>query len=165
MRIRLLICVWLVLPQARSADNLPPGVPRIVAPDGSMVNVVTSVTGSGEPRPDYLFSTSDLEALPYEYYDIFVEMIGLPVCDLDGMGPNLKPAHSAVLVDWFPSDFSPDYSAGIFVSKWGQMGIYQHRWGEGLCPPIYCDTGALKVFAPRQGWDPPYFVIHTPWGD
>jgi hypothetical protein len=133
--------------------------------DPFMTQVAVSVMGNGEPVSDFLFNTSDLAALPYRYWDIFGEMIWLPVCDLEVLDD--APEHSAVLIDWLtPSVLPSDLAAGIFVSKWADLGIFRHRWGDGLCPPEYCATNrCLHIFAPRSGWDPPYLIFHTPWGD
>ncbi len=137
--------------------------PRWNWADGSMVNVVASVFAPQAVGEDYTFYTADLSPLPSLYYDVTVQMVPLPTCPMDTLDQN--PVHSAILINWFtlPGTMS-DYSAGIFISKWGDWGIYQHRWGPAFLPDIYCNTSTLRIFAPRPGWQPPYFVFHTPWG-
>lgn len=91
-------------------------------------------------------------------------MIGLPVCPL--VTRNDNPVHSAILVDWFePEAFGESISAGIFISKWGNGGIWEHRWGYGLCPDLYCpSTALLHVFVPNNNWGGlMYWVFYSPW--
>ena len=56
-------------------------------------------------------------------------------------------------------------SAGIFISKWGNAGIWMHRWGYGLCPGDYCDNSKqLQVFVPNANWGGlMYYVFYSPW--
>ncbi len=118
-----------------------------------------------KPRTDpFMFNTEDLNWIPFLYYDILVQMIPLPTCPLDS--PTEIPVHSAILVDWFtPLGVPTEYSVGIFISKWGDLGIFRHRWGEGYTPPEYNLKTQLRIFAPKQPqWPSPYYVFHTPWG-
>jgi len=152
--------------------------PRSNWQDGSMVDAVQSVAGPmGESAEvtDWLFNTEDLDALQYEYEDVFGSMsgilqynprnmIGLPVCD--PVSPNGLPVHAAVLVDWMTAPgMTPDKSVGIFISKWGNGGVWLHRWGYGLCPGEYCvSTEQLHVFVPSSAWGGlEYWVFYSPW--
>jgi hypothetical protein len=140
--------------------------PEINWSDQSMSDAVRSVAGNGDPVPDFLFNTSELDPLQDYYIDIFCNMIGLPVCDLPTSFPTTsQPEHSGVLVDWFtPPGLSASFSAGVFEAKWGDAGIYRYRWGIGLCPPGFCAIGeSLHIFVPT--WDPPFDIVHTPWGE
>ena len=131
--------------------------------DGSMVNIVSSI-GRAPTRGDYMFKLSELAPLPFIYYDIFFfQFVPLPVCDLNSLSE--KPEHSAILVAWStPPPLKPDQAVGLYVSKWGNLGIFQHRWGDGYLPPGYMTKNTVRVFAPRPGWNAPYFILHTPWG-
>jgi hypothetical protein len=134
--------------------------------DGSMVDGVLSVQGGlGEPTADYLFNSTDLLSLN-SYTDVLNNRIGLPVCPLASL--NDVPVHSAVLVGWFEPDpvGLPDLSAGIYVSKWGEFGLYRHRWGIGYVPDGFLDATLLRVFVPNPPWPfcPPYDIVHSPWG-
>lgn len=171
---------WMSLP---SETSLGPGVqvqawwmnnPSENWLDGSMTNVVTSYMKGWGPADgvvsgitDYLFDTSDLDWLPEMYYTWpFAEFVGLPTCPLDDFAQN--PSHTAVLTDWFsPEETQGTMYAGIYQSKWGEQGIFQHRWGWGYCPPDYCNTASLRIFAPNYAWeenqDASYYVVYSPW--
>lgn len=107
-------------------------VPNANWNDGSIVSAVTSVgrVSGGE----YYFRTADLENLRVAYQDVFGNQLELPVCDLNNL--SATPQHSTYLVNWFtPVPLSPDYSVGIYNSKWGRWGLYQHRWGRATPLP------------------------------
>jgi hypothetical protein len=150
--------------------------PRPNWQDGSFVDAAQSQYRPGEwYNLDFLFATSALDTLQYEYPDMLGSMngilqsnprtmIGLPVCDL--ADPNTIPQHSAVLVDWFtPAGFPSSVSAGVYVSKWGEGGVWLHRWGYGLCPDdLYKSTEQLHVFAPSSAWGGlEYWVLYSFW--
>jgi hypothetical protein len=141
--------------------------PNWLGANSGLIEVVSSVNkGSGNVK-DYIFDVAQLDPLPNNYYDDWYMPILLPVCPLDNL--NSIPSHAAVLEDWFtPPGLAADKAVGIFVSKWGHSGLYRHRWGSGKCPPGYCDTARLIIFAPAgylvsPPWLPPYLVYHTPW--
>ena len=145
--------------------------------DGSFDDAVQSQYRPGEEfAPDFLFATSDLNSLQYEYPDMLGSMsgilqsnprnmIGLPVCDLADVNTTI-PEHSAVLVDWFtPAGIPSSFCAGIYVSKWGDGGVWLHRWGYGLCPDDLFDfSEQLHVFAPSTAWGGmEYWVCYSFW--
>lgn len=144
--------------------------------DTSMKNIVTSVGIA--PGGDYLFRTGQVAPLvaPFfgsPYYDTFGNPIHLPACpinDPDNVGRE-EPTHSAVLVGTaFAVPLLPEFSVGIWQSKWGAYGLYRHRWGLGFMDPGNApnpSTTKLRIYAPKPPWtfgSPPYFVIHSPWG-
>jgi hypothetical protein len=152
--------------------------PRSNWQDGSMVDAVQSIAGPmGESAEvtDWLFNTDDLDELQYGFVDMYGSMsgilqynrrnmIGLPVCD--PVSANGIPVHAAVLVDWMTAPgMTPDKSVGIFISKWGNGGVWMHRWGYGLCPGEYCvDAEQLHVFVPSNDWGGlMYWVCYSLW--
>jgi hypothetical protein len=144
-------CWWMNDPSANWSDD-------------SMWDAAVSVYRAEDGTMEYLFNTSDLDWLPWAYYDETGYMIPLPTCDLSTL--NDQPAHSALLVDWVNPMESISYYGGIFESKWGFLGLFQHRWGLGYCPDSYCQANTLRVFAPDQGWGyaPPYLIYADPFG-
>jgi hypothetical protein len=146
--------------------------------DGSFEDAAQSQSETSEPSviEDFLFATSDLNSLQARYQDWFGSMsviyennpkgmIGLPVCDLADLDTTV-PEHSAVLVDWFtPVGIQSSFSAGIYVSKWADGGVWLHRWGNGLCPSAYFDSNEqLHVFAPSTAWGGmEYWVFYSIW--
>jgi hypothetical protein len=161
--------------QAQGYETLPRANWKEQSP--SMVDAVQSQQGPGAAPEvlDFLFNTADLNPLQYEYEDMLGSMsgileynprnmIGLPVCNLATLDD--IPVHSAVLIDWLtPGGMAPNISAGVFISKWGNGGIFKHRWGNCLCPDDYCDnTKKLHVFVPSSAWGGlMYWVYYSPW--
>lgn len=127
--------------------------------DGSMGNVATSAAlpaGGGE----YTFTTATIQNLWSFYTNPFGDYILLPVSDLNAVNNTEVPAHSAVLFGITPAS-TPGSSHGIYVSKWGNTGLYKHRWGTGLVPPGYLTKSTLQIFAPN--WSGPFWITHPHW--
>jgi hypothetical protein len=132
--------------------------------DGSMISVAVGSKSSPTQRYEYIFNQSDLDPLPSKYYDDRALGVPLPVADVESLGQ--QPAHSALLVGFYPSSKIPsDKYYGVYWSKCGSMWLAQHRWGEPFIFPDYCLSANLQVFAPRAGWAPPYIIVPTAWGD
>lgn len=144
--------------------------PRANWQDGSVQNLVTSRNIIQNFDKDYLFQTSDLDNIKYTYYNEFGPCgrayeidFPFPVCPLDNL--NEIPAHTALLVAYTPTDTDPSYSYGTYRSKWGLLGIFEHRWGWGKVPYNYMRTDVLRIFVPYQGnwgYDPPPYLAYWP---
>jgi len=160
-----------------SPNWLGPGTPplKVVATSSAYigwdddVHTQIDITNSGSIM-EYLFDTTQLDNLEDTYYDELAYFIGLPTCPIDDIHSGIVPLHSAVLVAWFtPPTVDPKYVAGIFESKWGLGGIWQHRYGCGYLPDVqYVSAFHLQVFAPSGvDWpyqSPPYIISYSPWG-
>ncbi len=152
--------------------------PNLNWDDQSMKSLITSMAKDDSINAgyaDYLFKLSDLEGLrgtyvndeetgfqvgqflfPTDLVNWIQPIIPLPTCDLDTIGPCTFPQHSALLVGWIPVPYydssNNQYAAGVYVSKWGNSGLYFHRWGPFLINKSYCDTQHLQIFVPDLGW-------------
>lgn len=145
----------------RGSDGLY-GLPNLNWLDGSMASVAIGTKSAPTQPYEFLFSQSDLDPLPTTYYDDRVLGVPLPVSDVQNLATDV-PSHSALLVGFHPSSKIPsDKYYGVYWSKWGAMGVWQHRWGEPFCP--YGST-TIQVFAPKSPWVPPYLIVPTAWGD
>jgi hypothetical protein len=145
--------------------------------DGSMLNVIDSIVrpvnpDTGRREGEYIFNQDELNALRLQYSDPTPTPIGLPVCPLNNLTTE-EALHSGILVGTL--EVSDNRVAGIYWSKWGNLGLYQHRWGDGFLPDAYLRASipffevpadTLKVFAPS--WSGAggggYIIYHSAWG-
>jgi len=129
--------------------------------DGSVTNLVSSV---GDVNHEYVFNTSDLAQLDIYTDEFFDWLIPFPVCPVNTANDFLD--HSAIALRFVPTASNWTYSYGIYWSKLGNLGIFEHRWGPQNYPaggwnPAY----PLRIFVPNgKGWggQPPWLVY---WPD
>ncbi len=155
--------------------------PRANWLDGSMVQRATGVKMVREYwdvwRRDevrgyeYAFRPDEIDPLQFLYYNPLGELIPLPVTNVGDVGA-ITSGHSTLLDGVTTSVLAIDENNQLvtfylcrFRSKWGALGIWRHRWGTPFCPPLYCASGTVRLFAPGAGWGsaPPYFVYPTAW--
>lgn len=152
-----MMCMCNTAPPQKEAWWMPN--PALNWLDGSMVNVATSA-----PLPaaggEYSFTTATIQGLWSWYTNPFGDYILLPVSNLNAVNDTEVPEHSAVLFDIIPAATAGS-SYGIYVSKWGNNGLYKHRWGTGFAPPEYMTKSTLRIFAPN--WNGPYWITHPHW--
>lgn len=138
--------------------------------DGSMKVVATSV---GKYQGEHYFLKSVLDALVNVYWGIGIDsspvtLVYLPVTNAGSAGVTPDDEHSALLEpeSWFtPPGLNSIYVVCRYKSKWADRGLFEHhRWGNGHIPPEFL-KGTLTIYAPKNGWNPPYFSFPTPWGN
>lgn len=130
---------------------------------GFIGNYINSTATPFAPAPPFYSLPSPPNALTAAFRPI----IPLPVCPLTNSVPMAStewPVHSALLIGWIPTADNSN-AHGVFVSKWGNMGVYVHRWGVTYCDSTYCNASNIYVFVPWKGWGspPPYNIVVTPW--
>ena len=140
--------------------------PRANWQDGSVQNLLTSRNIIDYPYDkEYAFETEDLDNMIFSYFNpwFWFDRFPFPVCPLDNL--DHQPSHSALLVGYTRTDVDPAYSYGIYWSKWGMLGIFEHRWGWMRVPLGYMNADVLRIFVPYQGnwgWDPPPYEAYWP---
>jgi hypothetical protein len=121
---------------------------------------------------EYAFSGTVIDSLRAYYIDPLAQPIPLPTSDVINTTGDY-PSHSALMIGVADTRLVLDTNGVpqtgylcMFQSKWGQQGLWQHRWGTPFCPPLYCQKPSIQVFAPGTGWGdaPPYLIYPSPWG-
>jgi hypothetical protein len=121
---------------------------------------------------EYVFNTSDLQGLHDNYYDEFgapqdPHEFGIPFPACVVFADNTT-GHSGVAMRFVPIPLDETHSYVIYSTKYGNLGIFEHRWGPPYLGIPYNEDLPLSIFVPNGndwGWfgDAPPYAVYGPF--